>query len=283
MNAINRAVTKFFDLVLTPLEAVSDEFALLFVSGVFTILALWIFKHISWQKGIKSTKDKIKGHMIEIRLYQDDLLVVGKAIGKILLRNVQYLFLNIGPIVPLLVPGVFVVAQLVVRYGFEPAPVQQVVDTRLAGDGVTLSIKGEKAAIASLEIELPEGLRQVGPVPRIPGQNRASAEFFAESPGVYDIVIRANGSETIKRFVAGPEEDSVRTLQPERVTGFFSAMLWPAEDTLDGTGLTNVAFVYPESDLGWLPMSGPFGVLLIFAIASFTVGLLALKPLGVQI
>ena len=76
MNAINRAVTSFFDLVLTPLEAVSDEFALLFVSGIFGVLALWIFKHISWQKGIKATKDKIKGHLIEIRLYQDDLVTV---------------------------------------------------------------------------------------------------------------------------------------------------------------------------------------------------------------
>ncbi len=42
MNAINRAVTSLFDLVLTPLEAVSDEFALLFVSGVFGVLAAFV-------------------------------------------------------------------------------------------------------------------------------------------------------------------------------------------------------------------------------------------------
>ena len=83
MNAINRAVTSFFDLVLTPLEAVGDEFAILVVSGVFGVLALWIFKHISWQKGIKGTKDRIKGHLIEIRIYQDDLVTVGKAIGQL--------------------------------------------------------------------------------------------------------------------------------------------------------------------------------------------------------
>ncbi len=283
MNAINRAVTKFFDLVLTPLEAVSNEFALLVVSGVFGVLALWIFKHISWQKGIKATKDKIKGHLIEIRLYQDDLVVVSKAIVKVLARNVQYLFLNFGPFIPLAIPFALVAAQMVVRYGFEPAPVQQVVDTRLAGDGVTLSIEGESAAISSLEIELPEGLTQVGPIPRIPGQKKASAEFFAENPGVYDIVIRANGAETTKRFVAGAEEHNERTMQPERVSGFFMALLWPAEDTLDGTGLSHVSFVYPESDLGWLPFSGPGGVLIIFVLASMIVGFLALKPLGVQI
>ncbi|QDV09391.1 hypothetical protein Poly30_49490 [Planctomycetes bacterium Poly30] len=283
MNAINRAVTKFFDLVLTPLEAISDEFALLFVSGVFGVLALWIFKHISWQKGIKATKNKIKGHLIEIRLYQDDLVVVSKAILKVLWRNVQYLFLNFGPFIPLAIPFALVAAQMVVRYGFEPADVQQVQATRLAGDGITLSIEGDTDAIADLSIELPEGLTRVAPLPRIPGQKTASTEFFAEAPGVYDIVLRTRGQEIKKRFVAGAADEDVRTMQPERVTGFLSALLWPAEDTLEGTGLTHVAFVYPESDLGWLPFEGPGGVLIIFVLASMVVGFLALKPLGVQI
>ncbi|MEL6906100.1 MAG: hypothetical protein AAFP22_11875, partial [Planctomycetota bacterium] len=143
MNAVNRAVTTLFDVLLTPLEAIGDEFALIVVSGVFGVLALVIFKQISWQKGIKATKDKIKAHLIEIRIYQDDLGVVAKAIGKILLRNLQYVTLNFGPFIPLAVPFAFVAAQLVVRYGFEPAPVQQTSALVAAGDGQTLIIEGE--------------------------------------------------------------------------------------------------------------------------------------------
>ena len=63
----------------------------------------------------------------------------------------------------------------------------------------------------------------------------------------------------------------------------FEAVLWPAEDTLAGTGLTEIRFRYPESDLGWLPLSGPFGVLVAFVLASMVVGFIFLKPLGVQI
>jgi hypothetical protein len=44
-----------------------------------------------------------------------------------------------------------------------------------------------------------------------------------------------------------------------------------------------VSFVYPESDLGWLPGSGPMGVILVFLVASMAFGIAALKPLGVQI
>ena len=282
MNAINRAVTSFFDLVLKPLEAISDEFALLFVSGVFGVLALWIFKHISWQKGIKGTKDKIKGHLIEIRLYQDDLVVVGKAILKVLGRNLQYMLLNFGPFLPLAVPFALVAAQMVVRYGFEPAPVIQMSQERLAGDGLTLDISGDKVAISGLEVELPEGLVALTPLARIPSQGRAFQEFVADAPGTYEIVIRAGGQEVTKAFIAGADTDA-RTMQPERVSSFFDALLWPAEDTLTGTGLSKIKFAYPESQLGWLPFSGPVGVLLIFVLASMVVGFIFLKPLGVQI
>ena len=281
MNAINRAVTSFFDVVLTPLEAISDEFALLFVSGVFGVLALWIFKHISWQRGIKATKDKIKGHLIEIRLYQDDLVVVGKAIGKVLFRNLQYLLLNFGPFVPLAIPFALVAAQMVVRYGFEPAQVQHITAEMLDGEGLTLTVKGDPSAIEGLEFVLPEGLVQRS-VMRCAPQGYADLEFIAEHPGEYEIVLQTGGQEITKAFVAGGEAD-VRSMQPERVSSALVAILWPAEDTLGGTGLEKVAFVYPESDLGWLPFSGPVGVHLVFVLASMIVGFAFLKPLGVQI
>ena len=282
MNALNRVVTAIFDVVLVPLEAISDEFALLFVSGVFGVLALWIFKHISWQKGIKATKDRIKGHLIEIRLYQEDLVVVSKAIGKVLYRNFQYLGLNFGPFVPLAIPFALVAAQMVVRYGFEPAPVQHVEVGQLEGDGLTMEIQGTREAIDDLELVLPEGLTATSPFSRIPRQGKAFVEFVAEAPGEYEITLKTGGQEIVKSFVAGGESD-VRAMQPERVTGAFLALLWPAEDTLGGTGLTRIQFQYPESDLGWLPFSGPVGVLLVFVLASMIVGFAALKPLGVQI
>ena len=88
MNAINRAATSVFDVVLTPFEALGDGWALFLVSGVFGILCLLIFKQISWQKGIKATKDKIKGNMIAIRLYQDDLRIkVAKPFAPITLQE----------------------------------------------------------------------------------------------------------------------------------------------------------------------------------------------------
>jgi hypothetical protein len=289
LDFVNGLVTRTFDVLLTPLEWVGPEFALLVVSALFGVLALWVFKHISWQKGIKATKDKIKGHLIEIRIYQDDLGIVSKAIGRVLLRNLQYLALNFGPFLPLAVPFTFVVAQLVVRYGFDPVPVTAAQaanalvgehQLELAGQGLNLEIEGDEAAIESLEVVLPEGL-VAGVLGRVPAWGLAVQTLVATAPGAYDVVLRTSSGEVTKRLVAG-REARTRTMQPERMTG-LETLLWPAEDSLAGTGLTRVSFMYPESDLGWLPGRGPLGVILVFLVASMVVGFAALKPLGVQI
>lgn len=286
MNALNGVATKLFDLLLTPLELMGDEIALILVSGIFGILALVAFKYISYQKGIKAAKDKIKGHLIAIRLYQDDLAVVGKSVVKILARNVQYITFNFGPIIPLLVPFAFVAAQLVVRYAFVPVPVTPDPTQLMPGQGVMLTIEAteeHQRDIAGLEIEYPEGLTPVSPLGRFPSQGKAHQEIVATAAGQYEIKLRMpSGQEVVKTFVAG--EDRPRMLQSERVSNLFEAVLWPAEETLDpATGLAHVKFVYPDSDLGWLPGSGAIGVLLCFLVASMAFGVAVLKPLGIQI
>lgn len=283
MNALSHAMNGLFDALLAPLEAVGDGFAVYLLSGVFGVLALIVFKRISWQKGIAATKGKIKGHMIEIRLYQDDLVLVSKAIGKVLLRNLQYLLLNFGPFVPLALPFLVVAAQLVTRYGFDPVPLHT---EGLAGQGVELVIEldpAHRSAAGELELELPDGIEAVSPLVRVPGQGRAFVELAPRIEGEHAIVIRAAGHEVTKLLHAG-EGGRGRQMQGERFAGILDVMLWPAEDSLAGTPFTRIAIQdYPESDLGWFPMGGPLGVLLAFVVASMVFGLIAIKPLGVQI
>jgi len=282
MNALNGAFTALFDVVLTPFELLGEELAMILVSGLFGILALIVFKYISSQKGIRAAKDKIKAHMIEIRLYQDDLVIVSKAIGKVLLRNVQYLCFNFGPILPLMIPFAFVLAQFVVRYAFEPVPVTASPEATLAGAGTLIRVDfadDHKAAVSGLEIDLPQGLTAISPLVRVAG--KARQEIVATESGVYDITFRlGDGTEITKQLVAGDAE--VRVMQPERVGSALEAILWPAEDTV-GSGIERIAFVYPESDLGWLPGSGILGVILVFLVASMAFGIAILKPLGIQI
>lgn len=284
MNSLNHVVSRIFDLFLTPLESIGRPFALVLTSAVFGVIALVLFKHVSAQKRIKGTKERIKGHMIEIRIYQDDLAIVGKAIGKVLFRNVQYLALNLLPFVPLSIPFVIVLAQLVVRYGYAPAVVHGAEDAILPGRGSMIEVELARSRaedVAGLRIELPDGVRAISPLVRVPSEGRAFQEVAAIAPvaGTVRFVL-PGGEQAEKEFSAG---SWTGPLQPERDTGFLAALLWPAEDAFaTDSPFRRIRIDYPKGKLAWFP-GGPGGVLIVFLVASMAAGVLVMKPLKVQI
>lgn len=287
MNAVHRILSAIFDVLLMPLERMGDLAALVLTSGVFGIIALLIFKQISWQAGIKAAKNKIKGHMIAIRLYQDDLAIVFKSVLMVLLRNFQYLGLNFGPILPLFLPFVLIASQLVVRYGFDPLEVSDpaTVQELLPGRGSTLELhmkSAQAAEVGGLTVDLPPHLVALSPLARNARDGIAVLEFAAIAEGTGDILFLVNGSPVgTKSVTAGKVPE--RKMQPERVSSFLSSWLWPAEPTFPADSpIDSVSFEYPARDFGFLP-GGPGGVLLIFFLASILFGVAILKPLNIQI
>jgi len=283
MNALNGIANGLFDLLCKPAAGLGWLTVLIVLSGVFGVLALIAFKHLSFQRRIKAAKDLVKAHMIEIRLYQDDLRIVGRAILKVLGRNAQYLGLNLVPLVPLALPFGIVAAQLVTRFGFVPAPVHAGTQPLLAGQGTTLAIQLSDAArgrVHELEVRFPKGLVAVSPLVRNPESGKAWQEFVARAPGCYSIELALGGEKQSKEFCAG---EATPQLQPERGQGFFAALLYPAEPTLPAdSAFEKLSFRYPEREFRWLP-DGPENVLLFFLVVSMLFGLALMKPLDVQI
>ena len=287
MNAINRAMNSIFDVLLTPFEFLGTEVALALVSGIFGVLALIAFKKISWQKGIKGAKDKIKGNMIAIRLYQDDLVLVFKSVVKVFLRNFQYLGLNFGPMLPLFIPFGLALAQLVVRYGFDPLPVieeEQEVAALLPGQGTLIEIemkKGQEARVSELRVELPDGLQALTPVVRAPANGTAYVEVIARKPLKGEIELFVGDQRVGNKEIAAGEP--TRRMQPERVSSLLTAWMWPAEDTFESSSpVADLTFAYPNRELRFMP-DGPGGVILGFLVFSILFGALILKPLKIQI
>lgn len=296
MNALNAFVTKIFDLALSPLELLGDNFALILASGLFGIVALVIFKFISWQDGIKKAKDQIKGHLIEIRIYQDNLWIVAKSIVAVLFKNLKYLGLNFLPFIPLSIPFVLLMAQMVTRYNFAPIPVQDPAAV-LAGDGVLVEVEmspGHEQAVKGLRLILPETLEATSRLFRYAGsgQGIASQEVVAIAPGIHDIeVILADGTRETKQIVTGTGTEVPRSFQPMRTStrDWYalldkSPFLWPAEPALEADSPIRSITLrgYPDRDQGWLP-DGIGGILLTLIVASMIFGVAVLKPLGVTI
>lgn len=288
MNAINRAVSSLFNLLLTPLELLGAEGSIVVVGCVFTVVMLLIFKRISSQKGIKGVKDKIKGNMIAIRLYQDDLLIVGKAVVSVVLRNFQYLTLNFAPFIPLSIPFALVAAQLVVRYGFEPIPLvqdQAQIDNWMPGKGTLIEITlkdGDKAKVKDITLNFPPELHVVQGPHRSVADGTIHAEVVAVAAGSSEIEILL-GEERVGSKMISTGDSRERMMQPERVSSPLWAILWPAEDTFaSDSPVEKVVFTYPDRSLKWL-MDGPGGVLISFILISFIFGFAMIKPLKIQI
>jgi hypothetical protein len=277
MGTLNRALTAAFDVLLWPLERLSAAWALVLASAAFGVLALFVFKHVSAQKRIRAVKDRMAAHLIEIRIWQDDLAIVARATGKVLLRNFQYLALNLLPFVPLSIPFALVLAQLVTRYAYAPLALSPP-----AGGAATLVVElARDARVEDLALRWPVGLEPVSPLVRAAGDGRAFQHFVARASGEHALVLELGASRETKLVAAGDARP--RALQPERAQGFVHALLWPAEPSIaSNSPFKSVAITYPERDLGWLP-GGPGGIVLGFLIASMLGGALAIKPLRVAI
>lgn len=288
MDALNGFCNGLFNILFAPFDELWGIGALVtisVVSLVFMPLSMLFFKAVSSQKGIAAAKGKIKGHMIEIRIYQDDLFVVMKAIGKVLYYNVKYLFLNFAPFVPITVPFVLVVAQLVVRFGFAPIPIEERdLGGLQGGQGVTLTVEmspGHEAEASSVRLTLPPTLRAVSPLVPNDADGVAFMEFVAVAEGAADIELAVAGKTTTKRVVTGRAPE--RRMQPLRVNDFWNAWLWPAEPTFgEGSPIANVSFTYPDRALKWMP-DGAGGVFLMFLIIAFILGGVAIKVFDIQI
>ncbi len=289
MNSVNRLMSILFDVLLTPFELLGTETGLILLSGLFGIVCLIIFKFISWQGGIKSVKDKIKGNMIAIRIYQDDLVVVFQSVVSVVLRNFQYLALNFGPILPLLAPFALVLAQFVVRYGYDPLDVvtEQQAAAMMSGEGTSIEIKlkrGFEGDASQMTVELPDGLRSITPVVRSASEGEIYLEVAAVKSFSGEIQVRLGDAIiATKAVVAGDER--TRRMQPVRVSNFWESWLYPAEDAFAADcPVESISFAYPARQLN-IPLMPPgeAGILLIFLIASMLFGVAVLKPLNITI
>lgn len=120
MTKFNLLVTKFFDYILYPFSFLNPFWAILFLSFVSSIVVLIIYAAVSSPTKIKDAKDKIKGHILAIRIYRDHWKVLLLSFVKSLFYTLKYFTLNFFPIIFILPILFFVFAQMEVRYGYRP-------------------------------------------------------------------------------------------------------------------------------------------------------------------
>ena len=154
----NSVTSAIFSPVLGWFGSASALVDILLWSILGGVVALLVYKWISNQKGIEKAKNDIKVHLLEIRLFQDDLMGVVIATGKILGKNALYIGHNILPMIVMFVPMMTILFQLEANYAFAPAEVGAV--ELLA---VELA-EGQRPTDVELELPPPPQPARVSPV-----------------------------------------------------------------------------------------------------------------------
>jgi hypothetical protein len=266
-NAISSAV---FGTLLAPFGAQRNWSAwvdVLLWSVLGGVMALLVIKACSNQKAIAKVKNEIKVHLLEVRLFQDDLLGVLVATGKVFGKNLLYVAHNLVPMVVMIVPMLAILAQLVATYAYEP--LEPGTETIVRAQVATESGRPVMPA-TQVRLEAPPGVKLLTQV-RGPG-GEIAWRVKLEQAGTHELKIHLGDEVVTKTLQVGGDAGRMPVMR----TQGFEAALFPAEPALPGDSkLYSVGVTYPTRDIGWMP-GGEAGLLGTFFVLSIVAGL-ALK------
>lgn len=243
MHIVNLVFGRAVDLVLWPFRGLSPWFGLVVASLLTALLMLEVYKLTSNQAAIRRAKDRIKAHLLEMRLYKDSLRVTLGAQAGILKANLAYMAANLKPLAVMIVPLVLILARL--SLWFDRAPLRPGEETLVK---VGLAASADPMAL-DLRLELPPAVEATAPAVRIPDEREVVWRIRALAEGRGRILLRS-GDRTIEKTVTvgGGPLTPVSALASR--ASFARRVLYPGEPPLPGgTPVRSVEILYPAKRL----------------------------------
>ncbi len=276
MDYINYIFNSLFDVFFYPFRPVDSIYGLCAISLLTSIIALPIFKYTSNQEGIKRVKARIMGHLLELRLYKDDIRVVISAQINILKYNMVYLRYTLKPLMFMIIPISIIIIYTASRYEYRPLQPGEstLVKINLSKDK-KLSGKNNEVALS-----VPLGLSLETPQLRIDGGNEIYWRIRVEREGVYDLVFQENNNKVKRKLFV---TSGITRLSPETFKGgIVNTFLNPGEPSITGaTFIESIEVKYPSSKtiiFGW-----NIHWLVIFFVFTLVFGFMLMKPFKVRI
>jgi hypothetical protein len=251
---------------------ISPLLLVLAVSIVIGLLMVIVFRYTSDQKAIGRAKDRLKAHLLAVRLFQDQLPVVMRAYGQILRGTGSYLRLAFTPFLIAILPITFLIIQLDRYFGWMPL---QPAQTFLVEAKVN-----DPAAANEIELQLPPELTRSAPAVHIPGDKEVVWRVVAQREGQYDIHIAAAGQAASKQVIVSP---GLARVSPVRLRGnFWERMFTSSEPALEeNSPLQSIAITYPPRVINFAWME--WNWIVLFFVVSLIAGFIFKSVLGIQV
>ena len=209
---------------------------------------LFVFRFTSNQEGIRQVKNKIKAHLLELRLFKDSLSLSLKAQGSILRNNLKYIGYSAKPLLVMIIPLFLILAQLNLWFGY---------DALTPGQETILKVKleeGHNPLDINLALESSSGFEiQTHPL-RIEEEREINWRLKAREKGVHDLTFIVNGQRLTKKVAVG--QKPLSKISPLKVRhNFINELLYPGESPFSGDlPIKTIEVKYPSKSMnlfGW--------------------------------
>lgn len=244
MAGVNSIITRCFDLLLAP-WAWSAWAGLVFISVITGAVLLMVFRFTSNQRGIRTTKDQIISHLLEVLLYRDEIRVVLRAQARLARDNLRYLGYAVVPLACMIVPVAFLLVQTDLRFGHRPLR---------PGETAIVAVKLQPGVDLD-EVSLsPSPGVEVETLPlRIAALDEVDWRVRAASAGRQELRFAVAGREFTKQIVVGDVGGPVSTARV--AGGVWQQFLNPGEPPIPpGIAAKSASVSYPSAEmelLGW--------------------------------
>lgn len=248
MWVFNTIFGKVFDLIYFPFQSMSPWIGMVLISFLTALLMLCVFRFTSNQQGIRQVKNKIKAHLLEIRLYKESLSLSLRSQGNILRCNLKYISYSAKPMLFMIIPLILIIVHLNLWFGYQSLSLKE---------KTLLKIKlkeGFNPLDLNLSIESSSGLKIETPQLRIEEEGEIDLRFRAEKKGVHDLMFILDDQKVKKKIAVA--QNPLSKISPTKVRkNFFAQVLHPGEAPLPSDmPLKSIEIAYPSKSMnlfGW--------------------------------
>ena len=241
------------------------------VSVVVGLIMVLLFGYTSDQKKIHVAKDQLKAHLLAVRLFQDQLPVVMKTYGRIVLGTGRYLRLAFMPLLYVIIPITLLMVQLDRYLGSLPAQPSQ---------PFLVSVKTAPEVLNEVTLQLPPELATSAPAVHVPADNQVVWRVVPEKNGAYNINIAAGGQTFSKQVVVSGD---VERLSPVRLRDHFWDRLFSSSEAAlpENSPVESIDVSYLPRDIhfAWLDWNW----IVLFFVLSMIAGFIFKELLGIEI
>lgn len=221
---------------------------MILISFITALLMLLIFRYASNQQKIHQAKNKIKAHLLELRLFKDNLGISLKAQGSILRYNLKYISCSIKPLLVMIIPLILILIQLNLWFGQQSLSI---------GQKAILKVKleeGHNPIDTKISIKPSTGFEiETFPL-RIEDEREINWRLLAQKKGVHDLVIAINGHRIAKKVaVAQKPLSKISSIKVRQ--NFINELFNPGESPIHtDLPIKSIEIVYPSKTMnlfGW--------------------------------